>query len=228
MRTIYGVLLITVMAMASSAQTAAPPIQFELVNDPGGPIEMRSMELDSTDVKHPVIKLIAQNVSQKTILAGVFNRVGPGNSHSVTATHWGITFTPGQTRQLRMSTGGRAEGTGTGAIRVDFVLFEDATSWGEDKLGESERIRGYYEGKKAAASEIKALVEANDVAKLEEIFAIDYRKTPPPIVTGKENLKRHRGITSGYASGMMMLARDYKQRGIEGVKWRLQDTKSWY
>ena len=228
MRTIYGFLLMAAMAMVSGAQTAAPPAQFVFANDAGIPLEMKSMEFDSTDPKHPVIKLTVQNVSQKTILAGVFNRVVPGASHSVTATHWGITFTPGQTRQLRISPGGRAEGAGSGAIRVDFVLFEDGTSWGEDKLGESERIRGYYEGKKAAAAEIKALVDANNVVKLEEIFATDYRKTPPPIVNGKENLKRHRGLTSGYASGMAMLARDYKQRGIEGVKWRLQDSRSWY
>lgn len=105
---------------------------------------------------------------------------------------------------------------------VDFVLFRDGTFWGPDSAGESEAMRGIFEGQRAVVADAKRLLETD--AALRELLT---KEPYLPELTGIENkTKRQQGFVRGYGAGVMKLRMDLNGRGdLKGVPSRIAEME---
>lgn len=107
-------------------------------------------------------------------------------------------------------------------IAVDFVLFDDGTTWGPNSTGDGDQLIGVYDGQKAAYTDAIRFTEAaNERDVMAWLHSEDIARNPPGI--GRIlNKKWRAGYLYGYTEAHELFKRDYERRGLFSIGLRLR------
>lgn len=198
------------------------PIIAEVVRQTDIPVLITLINVDSSTETHQSVNYSIQNLSQKAISALVLLHNDESASGGVSINHF-QSFGAGKTIQSTIfEEKANIKPNHKIFISVDYILFEDGSSWGRDSQLQSQYILGYYEGQRISVSKIKETLQNNEaflslIQKPIEEFNYPFQNV--------ENEKRQRGIISGYRSVLARLQIIYETKGIEAVLPKLEEIE---
>jgi hypothetical protein len=137
------------------------------------------------------------------------------------------TFVPGQIVQTDFAEAGvNVRGNGKLFLSVDYIEFEDGSSWGNDTQKQSEHIAGDSAGEKNAVKEIRQLLLGQNINAVSELLKKEVSEINPPDIDNKKTEKWRRGFISGYRSILIKLQFAYEKQGMEGISLRLKELEN--
>jgi hypothetical protein len=204
------------------AQTVIEPLpaNISIMPQPDSPILITLTGVNQDSLGKKRLGYSVRNVATKNIRTVVIAGI-PGAAKA--STYFGTSLTPGgmQDKQEVPWKGGLDKAV----VSVDFVLFEDGTTWGPDTLGESQYVIGVFDGQKDALADIKALFGSHNEGALKELLISDRNAIRPAKMNTNGNPKWQDGYTSGYRNGVGSFQIDYRQGGLSTVPRRIEEME---
>ncbi len=212
-------------AQTEPVETAKPsPLEVDVSKMSDGPLSLSLKSIDETPSSYRVVNYTIRNNTDKAIRASVLKLENhPGGNGTITSYYGRFPGNGVHDSVLRVE---RKNQTTKVSFEVDFVLFTDGSTWGSDSLKRSGEVFAHYKGKDAAVEQFKHLVEANDVTRMNEIFAVEISKLEPPTIPADMAEPTKRAFASGYRSTVFGFKRDFEARGIQGIAERLRNPDS--
>ncbi len=109
-------------------------------------------------------------------------------------------------------------------LSIDYVEFEDGSSWGEDTQGQSEQIAGGRAGVEAATEQLKTLVDKREIASLNSLLERELMDVNVPLTNSAQSEKWRKGYEKGY-KGVVYFLKGQSATGIEKISEKLNDIK---
>lgn len=202
------------------------PIKTAVMEQKDSPLRIIVVSVDSSPVSYQDIVFSLQNVTDKPVRA--YTLIGNGKKGSgKIITNYSVAnrFLAGESviKNLDIE---RSEITDGEVIllSVDYVEFEDGSSWGSDSTGNSKLIAGQREGTKAAISQLKNLSRNQNTNNLTEFLSRDMQEIVVEIPNTDQSEIWKRGFRLGYKSVISIL-QEVEERGIERVIEKLDDME---
>lgn len=202
---VIGVFLLqTVIAQKSADDFRNQlPIVAKVAFQENSPLLITVVNIDNSNTSYQVANYTLQNISGKSI-RGYVIWGGEENAGKVTTN-----FLPARafqnntihTEELIIERA-NIKPEKTISLTVDYVEFDDGSSWGEDILGQSEHIAGGRAGAEAAAEQLKNIIEKRESAVLSSMLKqplVDLEVPLPEIYKSKSE-KWQDGFRNGYKS----------------------------
>lgn len=209
-----------VTAQSKPANLPGEAIEVSIGSAPSDPLQITLEVVDNSSEIFQTVHYSVQNRSDKFVRSSVISFSDGRSSAGQTSVSFYSSLVPGQIYQSAI----REErfnlrGGNKRVLRVDFVLFADGTTWGNDWGGYSAMVYGQIAGKSAAAKYVRGLIDADDRAELSKFFGQDpsEAETPKPREP-KADEKWNRGYVLGYHSAIWLLRKSFEKSGIEGVE----------
>lgn len=182
-----------------------PPISAAAAVQKDCPLLISVLSTENADAMFQIVNYSIQNVSRKPVLAYTLEGNGKGVGKIITS--WYNKLFQPQTVKFEQFYEERANIRPESklSLSIDYVLFADGSSWGEDKHQTSERIIQYIAGRKAAVEYVRKLIEKNNREVLSELFEQDIVEFQVPIPDSKMDEMLQRNFRSGYKSVLLTL-----------------------
>jgi len=187
------------------------PLTVEVTAQNDSPLRITFTNIDNSASSFQSIDYAVQNVSSKPIIGYVIWAKGKNTGKIAT------NFFPTKSFQANViyteDLFVERENVKTDevlSILVDYVEFEDGSSWGNNAQGQSEHITGGRAGVKAAAEQLYDLISNKKMEDLTAILNTELVDIEVPFLENAPNDKWRNGFRSGYKSTISFLK---NQRG---------------
>jgi hypothetical protein len=203
------------------------PIVPEIVKQKNCPLAITVVNVDNSALSFQKADLVLQNVSNKSVrayvLLGQAKTTGKINTYSFA------------TKSLRANEFHESEVfLEREAIReskqlflsIDYVEFEDGSSWGVDSQGFSKNISGERAGRLAAIRELKNIIIANDVGNLTKL--LDQEITEITVDLPESGQSESDGWKKGYKTGyktVFSVLQSHREKEIERLKAQIDEME---
>lgn len=223
-----GVFLIrNVLAQKTDATIKnQPPIVAEVSEQNDSPLKITIIDVDNSESLFQVINSVLQNTSKKPILA--YTLVANSKSSGKVSTQYfgNKYFQPNEFVNYEIGIERQnLETNDKVSLSVDYVLFENGSSWGADTQKESERIAGNFQGKKKALKELTNLFIKEKTDFVNKITQKESTDFSSPILDPKQPSKWQTGFQQGYKSVISQLKFAYEKNGADGISLAFQEMK---
>lgn len=219
-------LLHTVLAQTSEKDYRnQPPIIAKTVTQDDSPLRITTINVDNSATSFQSVNFIVQNISSKSVKGYVI--LGSGkNTGKIVSNFFPVKLfeTIGVKQdELRLERS-NIQPNDILSLSIDYVEFEDGSSWGEDAQGQSEFISGGRAGVKAATEQLKNLVDKREIVVLTALLEKALVNIDVPLPESVKSEKWQRGFENGY-KGVVYFLKGQRERGIEEISKRLDEIK---
>lgn len=192
------------------------PIKAEVMEQKGSPLRIVIVNVDNSALSHQEIICSLQNIGNKPIRAYTLLGGGKGDGKIITRFFATKLFQAGESEINSVPLERRSIKEGeTILLSIDYIEFEDGSSWGVDSRGKSKALAGQREGTKAAIKQLKDLIKnqnANGANSVTNFLKQDLQEITVAAPDANQSDEWKRGFQLGYKSVISIL------QGIEGQK----------
>lgn len=192
------------------------PVKVEVMEQKDSPLRITIINVNNSPLSYQEIIISLQNVSDKPIRA--YTLVGDAgkssgkvitNSFATELLQIGLSVT----NSIDLERQSIKEGE-TALLSIDYVEFEDGSSWGNDNQRKSKVLAGEREGRKVAVKQLKDLLKNRNISSMSDITNLlkDLEGTIVQVPEANQSDEWKRGFRLGYKSVISIL------QGIEGHK----------
>lgn len=194
------------------------PIKVEVVEQKDNPILITVINVDNSAESYQKINYAVQNIGNKSIRGYVVWGSGKNTGKIITNFLPTKLFQPNAsfTEELFIERE-NLKSDGKISLTIDYVAFEDGSSWGEDTQGQSEQINGGCVGAATAAEQFVKIIENKDEATLNNIMKKPLLEVEIPLPEGFKNKseKWQTGFRGGYKSIISYIKKQQDKGGKE-------------
>ena len=223
--TFIGLLIVFQSGDPFASVTAAPSPTVTVQAQPGAPIGISSIILDSPDPLEPEFKYLVTNESQKNINAYAIRYVVASGGQLAEAVELRLgdspetALVPGQVEWGAFTGQTSSQAVRSIELSVDFVEFSDGTTYGHDKHKSADQLNGRRAGVRAEADR---LMEIRTEKGLEAVLsAITSADGGMPAPSG-QTPQWADGFRGGVAALHGRLKRAHQEGGTTKVEEELQ------
>jgi hypothetical protein len=203
-------------------------LEVEVTEQTDSPLLIVLSNVDNSAESYQIINFTIQNVSSKNIRAYVtlnsFEK--SGGASGISTSIFDKPFEPRNiTQDSHTEARANIHSTDKLYLTLDYVEFDDGSSWGKDSEKQSEYIAGTFEGQRNAVIQIKDLLIAQNKNALSDFLKQQPDAVKPPVDESKGTEKWRRGFSSGYKSILFRLKIAYEKNGVEAVAQKLEDME---
>lgn len=202
-----------------------PPIVAEVAKQSDSPLLITIINIDNSNTDSQLVNYSVQNVNNKSVRAFTVSCISKSTGKIITRY---LTFKLFQPREV--DNGQIAierfniKSDETLSFSIDYIEFEDGSSWGNNIYKQSEKIAGERAGRQEVISKIKGLISSNNSDGLSTFFeqdlsTIDISKT----ISDKTDLWRS-GFQFGYKSTIFSLQR-FERQNIKELSAKLNEME---
>ncbi|HLL99564.1 MAG TPA: hypothetical protein VK400_00790 [Pyrinomonadaceae bacterium] len=221
-------LLRNVFAQISDDKTKnQPPVIAEIVNQNNSPLRITITNVDNSNKDYQEINYSVQNVSNKDVRAYVVLHHSKSNGdRGTTIRRFGTKlFHPNEFDNVRLSEERNLIKPDDALfLSIDYVEFDDGSSWGNDTARQSEYIAGSRAGWKEAVKQSKLIYNQKGTT-LTEFLGQDSAEIISPPVDTSQTSKWQEGFRSGYRAAIATLQKAYKNQGVKAVQIKLNEME---
>ncbi len=175
------------------------PLTVEVATQNDSPLRIVLINIDNSALSAQKVNYTVQNIGNKSVKGYVIWANGKNTGKITTNFFPTKLFQPGTvyTEELFIEREGIKPDESL-SLSIDYVEFEDSSSWGEDVQGQSEHLIGARAGVESAVKQFKDLINNRETAALTTILEkklVDVEVTLPKTVQSE---KWKKGFTDGY------------------------------
>jgi hypothetical protein len=205
-----------------------PPIEVEVLKQNDSPLQLTIINIDNSNQDYQAINYLAQNNSNKSIRAYVV--LSKDKTDTVGAAVTRRFFT----KLFKANTFDSSwfnENRGSNKLEsklyllIDYVEFEDGSSWGNDVAKQSEFIAGSRAGWKEAVKQSRELLKSQKTVDLINFLRQEITETNLPFIDPSQTDKWQRGYRSGYQTVISTLRERYEQQGLDSLSTKLEEME---
>lgn len=228
--TILNVVLAGFLLRAGLAQISdktlknQPPVKAEVLKQDDSPALITVINVDNSEEKDQTVKYSVQNVGSKKIRAYVLVLADKSDTGKV-ITNFFQSFEVGKIIQDSISEARVNIKSNTLFLSLDYIEFEDGSSWGKDIQKQSEYLTGYKKGQRTAIDEIKSKLNNRNNEAISNLLKQEISEINPPNVDTTETVRWQNGFTGGYRFVLLRLQFAYEKRGIEAISSKLDEIE---
>lgn len=201
------------------------PVKAEVMDQKDNPLRIMVASVDNSPLAYQEILFSMQNNSNKPIKAYTLLVDGKRSGKVVTGFFTAKKFPTGESviKNLDIERSNITEGE-TILISVDYVEFEDGSSWGSDSTGNSKLLAGQREGTKSAITQLKNLSRNQNVNSVINFLNQDLQGITVDIPNMDQSDEWKRGFRLGYKSVISIL-QEIKEEKVEKVFEKLNEME---
>jgi len=210
------------------AQTAVdklknqPPIDVEVLKQKDSPLLINVVEVDNSNESYQGINYIVQNTGNKSVKAFVFLGKGTNTGGSITSSFTLTVFKSGESKSGQMFIERQNIRPGEKLfLSIDYIEFEDGTSWGEDTQLRANRLIADREGRKAAVKYLKDLIKNQGFAAFKNILEQDAAEITVPLPDSNQSEEWQKDFRRGYKNIIVILQK-HRNEEIESLSGKLE------
>ena len=208
----------------ASQDTQTPAVI--VANQPDSPLLIIVTRVDSSISPRPLVSYILQNKGDKAIRGyTIAEREKTSQSENITATTIDYAtklLAPKGYNRDSFADRPYSQTLQELSLSVDYVEFEDGTSWGEDTYKGSETIAGRRAGQVRAVEEIKSLLGRQSPEAM-SFLSQEITDVISPAPDPKQSIKWQIGFQNGYKSVLALLQSAYRKSGAAALSAKLED-----
>lgn len=225
--TVLNVALAVYLLQISFAQTNEnrfkdqPPVKVELTTQSDSPLRITVINVDNSETSSQTVNFTIQNISNKLIKGYVILGSGKIVTHFFPVK----SFQPRAFNRDELSL--ERENIKTDEpflLSIDYVEFDDGSSWGEDKQRQSDNIAGGRAGVKAATEQLKKIINQREITTLTAFFEIQLADVDVPLPESVQSEKWQSGFRNGYKSIVGFL-KGQREKGVEELSKKLDEIR---
>ena len=194
-----------------------------LTKQENAPLQIISVQTQSLTFTMPHLNPVIMNVSAKPIIAYAIRYDVITDRSSTNGLELSIAdlpksvLQPGQSIQIDIGGGeNHSDGIKKIIVSVDFVEFDDASTWGRDTRKSAERLAGFRTGARAAAEHLLQILNERGVQVLvKDLDAEPLGIVPPPANRSDEWLD---GFRAGIGHMQGRVEQAYRDDGVSGIE----------
>jgi translation elongation factor EF-1beta len=136
------------------------------------------------------------------------------------------TFAPGQIVQTDFAEARvNVRGNGKLFLSVDYIEFEDGSSWGNNTKGQAEYVSAYHLGEKYGVKYIRQLLGDKNKEIVSELLKRKISEINLPGIDSNKTEKEQRGFVSGFRAILIRLQFVYEKQGVDGISPKLEEIE---
>lgn len=227
MRLLFSISFLLTLAFACYGQKSADkfkdqsPTSAEVLLQTDSPIFLSVVNIDNSDSLFQKVNFTMQNISNKSIRA--YTLVGRNITTSIFTKKL---FQPEQVNNEEYyEERANIKPNMVISLSIDYVEFEDGTSWGADIRRQSEHIAGFKNGETIAIEKFRELIKNRDLKTLQTLFQQKLTQINAPIADSKQTEKWQRGFEQGYKSVIFNL-RGNKEQDLNALSKQLDEIEN--
>lgn len=192
------------------------PVKVEVMEQKDNPLRITVVNVDNSSLSFQDIIYSLQNVSNKPIKAYTLLGDGKRGGKVITSFFTAKRFQTGESiiGSLDIERVNITDGEAV-LLSIDYVEFEDGSSWGSDSAEKSEEIAGQREGIKAAIKRLKDTITKQTPESTNNIVDFlkqDMREIVVDVPDANQSDKWQGGFRFGYKSVISILQRIENQK----------------
>jgi len=220
-------LMSSVLAQSSDEKLKNQPIIAGVVSQDGSPLQITVVNVDNSAPDYQLVNFTVQNTGNKSVRGYVIEGANKNTGKIITNFFPAKLFqaTVTFTEELLIERE-NIKSDKTLSLSIDYVEFEDGSSWGKDTQSQSENIAGGRVGAEAAVEQLKKLVEKRDSAALTALLKNNLAELEVslPETSGNKSEKWKSGFRSGYKSIISFL-KVHRDKGDNELLERLEEVR---
>lgn len=189
-----------------------PPIIAKVLKQNESPLFITLIDVDNSNPNYQSVNYTVQNITNKPIRAFTLTGISKSTGKIITRYLTVKLFQPTELDNGEIIV--ERENIKLNevlALSIDYVEFEDGSSWGKDYYQQSEKIVGERAGRKEVIRKLKDLVTSNDLAALSAFLDQDLSNIIVPETNSNQTDIWQKGFQFGYKSTIFSLQRIEKQ-----------------
>ncbi|HEX8737986.1 MAG TPA: hypothetical protein VF721_21820 [Pyrinomonadaceae bacterium] len=207
--------------------SSQPPVKVKILEQKDCPIQITVINVDNSALSAQNIVYSLQNISNKPIRAYTLLGNGKNDGKVVTNSFAIKLFQPSEYEYDDFFVEREIAKEGTIFLSIDYVEFEDGSSWGKDREKKSKEIAGEREGRKAAIRHLKDLIKnqnANGENGIKTFLKQDVKEISVDVPDTNQPDEWKRGFRGGY-KGVISILQRIKEQEIESLAKKLDEME---
>ena len=184
-----------------------PDVKVKLLEQKDCPLQITFINVDNSSLSNQTINYSLQNLSNKSIRAYTLIGNAKNDGKIITVSFTTELFEPNKYEFNNLFLERETiKKNSSATLSVDYIEFEDGSSWGADSQGQSKEIAGEREGRKAAIKELKESIKRqNSTDVLMNLLKQDIKKINVSVPNTKESDQWKKGYRLGYKAVISVL-----------------------
>lgn len=203
------------------------PLLAKVLPQNDSPINITIINVDNSPISNQTINFSLQNISKLPIIAYtiiVSNQDAKGKIITDFLPVKSFEVNSAHQDQLDIERE-NIKPSGTISFSIDYVEFEDGSSWGEDTQGQSEHIYGGHTGVESAIKELRELASKSQTNKLHTLLEKDLADINPALPNETQNEKWKKGFIDGY-KGIISFVKNQRTKGNTDILEKLNEIEN--
>jgi len=223
---LVGILLYTVYAQTTDEVLRNQTLLVvEVVKQKDCPVSFTIVNVDNSAPSFQRVNFNVQNISTKAIRAYVLTGQAKTTGKIITDSFITSLLNPGLFQGEEISLERKAiKESGRMFLSVDYIEFQDGSSWGVDSQGFSKRIAGERVGRVAAINRIKDLIARKNLVDLDGLLGQEISEMEIETPDSGQSDEWKKGYRTGYKAVFSILQRS-KEGGVEALSTKLNEIE---
>lgn len=231
---LLNTVLVVVLIRASFGQaqkndfSSQQPIEAEVVRQKNCPLRIMIINVDNSNPSFQTINYSLQNISGKPVKA--YALLGDGKNNGKVITNF-LSLELLQPNKYEFDNfpieREPIKEKDTVFLSIDYVEFEDGSSWGSDSQRKSKEITGQREGVKAAIKQLKDSIKNQNVSSEKDITKFlerDIQEISVDVPNTNQSDEWKKGFRRGYKTVIFVL-QDKGKQGTESLAKKLDEME---
>lgn len=203
------------------------PIDVKVSEQNANPLLVTITNTDNSDSLFQVVNYAVQNTADKAVLAYTVIVKTKSSGKISTINFNGKLFQPNSFYNEDFGIEWRnLQPADEAVFSIDYVLFEDGSSWGADTEKESERILGSLAGRRIASENMDVLLDNQKTDSAIKIIKGETANDSAQNTDSKQSDRWKAGFQQGYNSVLWQLKSAYEKGGMKAIAVKIEEIKT--
>lgn len=202
-----------------------PPLVAETSVKKNSPLLITIINVDNSPLSYQTVNYTVQNISGKPVSGYVILSSGKNTGKIVTNFFPVKSFQVDSINQDELNLErSNIQPSEILSLSIDYIEFENGSSWGIDSQGQSEHIAGGRAGVESATEQLKRLIDKRETAGLNALLETNLVDIDVPLPNSVQSEKWRKGFEQGY-KGVIYFLKGQNASGIEKISEKLNEIK---
>ena len=196
---VLGAFLIHKSSGQTNKHADQKPLIVEVIAQNDNPLRIMLIDIDNSALSVQKVNYTIQNIANKPVRGYVIWAKGKNTGKITTNFFPTKSFQPGTvyTEELSVEREGIKPDESL-SLSIDYIEFEDGSSWGEDIQGQSEHLIGARAGVEVAVKELRSLINNRETAALTALLEKNLVDVDVSLPKTAQSEKWRTGFTDAY------------------------------